>query len=113
LIKSYSRDVIPGLECEKVRSIDGSYLAFYDDEMPKWKVIPTKTKGRFSLYHLNQRGDYGWHFQEVVGRLPDVLFQIAMHEAFERRLIKPNDKKYINWNLNDMVKLLRGKVKEV
>lgn len=111
MIKSYSRGVIPGLECEKVRSIDGPYLAFYDDEEPKWKVVKTKT-GKFSLYHQNQRGEYGWHFQEVVGRLPEVLFQIAMHEAYERKLIRPN-KKYSNWSLNDMIKLLRGKVREV
>lgn len=111
-LKNYARDIIPGLECEKVRSIDGPYLAFYDEEGdPKWKIVQV----RGDLYHLmhnNEEGEYGWHSQHQFGKVPDMLFQIAMHEAYEKRLLRPHDKRYRFWNLTKMIKLLRGELRE-
>ncbi len=112
-MKTYARDCIPGLECENVKSIDGPYLAFCEDGLPKWKIVPIEKKeGYYALFHANQYGEFAWHYQEVIGRLNEVVFQVAMHEAYERRLLKPHDKKYRFWDFSKMVKLLKGQLRE-
>jgi hypothetical protein len=111
-MKTYSADVIHGLECQHKVGKNYDYLVFLENGHIKWWITPVKNrKGKyipnlFGLYHKHGKK----HSQGEHSGKPKVLMTyIANHECYERGLIPPFSSWGKNGDLDFWNNILTGK----